>query len=244
MRFSTPCIYYNCLSSAGTHSVNRQSWAVFSGNLQKLFVSVQKLQRVWSLSERAGGWQQARKSCFLTQCGRPDLLKAALQIQNVFRTDPLITPMQMMFTHHSKCYLAFTHPPGMFVQSLPWSVRSLAPFSPVNPGVSCLVADESSSCEQPSTQHLLVLVREKEITGGVSHSSLHSPTRVELSPYLLMVCWRSVLCVHSKKIQCYTQPWLCRWQTNKVAWIEPPYSIPATITTGGVHAGAQDILTT
>lgn len=40
---------------------------VFSGNLQQqLFVSVQRLQRVWCLSARAGKWQQARKSWFLT----------------------------------------------------------------------------------------------------------------------------------------------------------------------------------
>ena len=55
---------------------------VFSGNLQKLFVSVQRRQRVWFLSERAGEWQKARKSRFPSQSERLDLLKA-VQTQNV-----------------------------------------------------------------------------------------------------------------------------------------------------------------
>lgn len=71
---------------------------VFSGNLQKLFVSVQRLQRVWFLSERAGGWQKARKGWFPTQSERLDLLKA-VQTHNVVN----------WFTYHT--YVNAVYPP-------------------------------------------------------------------------------------------------------------------------------------
>lgn len=112
VRFSTPCIYYNCLRSLGTHSVNRLSQAECSQVICRSYLSRCKGYRVWSLSERAGEWQQARKSWFPTQSGRLALLKAALQTRNVLNWFTYHPYVNAVYPLLKVWFSIYTHSPG------------------------------------------------------------------------------------------------------------------------------------
>lgn len=143
MRFSTPCIYYNSLGSLGTQSKQAITGRVFSGNLQELFVSVQRLQRVWSLSERAGEWQQARKRWFPTPMREAGFTFTAA-VLNWFTYHPYVNtvypPLKLWFN-------IYTFPPrGLCAEFTPASMLSHTFFS-CKSQVACLGTHKSSSCE-------------------------------------------------------------------------------------------------
>ncbi len=57
---------------------------------------------------------------------------------------------------------------------------------------------------------------------GVVYNSNPTHFFVKFSKYLLMVRLPSVLCALKKIVGVHTQPWLCKWETNRVAQTEPP----------------------
>lgn len=142
-------------SGVWVHSVNRQSRAECSQVVCRSYLSRCKGYREFGFWVRCGGRGMAKsQEKLVTQSGRLDLLKAALQTQNVinwFTYHPYVT-------YHSKCDLALRHTPrvclNVFMQSLFRSACRLVLLTSVNPGVAGLVANLSSSSEHRAAINL------------------------------------------------------------------------------------------
>lgn len=141
VRFNTPCIYYKF---GHTQCKQAITCRVFSGNLQKLFVSVQRLQRVWCVSERLGGWQQARKCWFLSQSGRLDLLKAALQTQYVLKLIYLSRHMNAVYLLLKVWFYIYTCISWGCLCKVYWGQKSVSHFFLLSPEVASFASNESS----------------------------------------------------------------------------------------------------
>lgn len=123
---------------------------VLGCNLLKPFVSVQRQQRVWSLTQRAGTWQHARKSWLPTRCGRLDLLLSSAADTECVHSSPVC---KFSLPYHSKCDVGFTNvPQRVFVQRLHRSGCRLALSVLLIPvSLACSLDDPVISSEPPST---------------------------------------------------------------------------------------------